>query len=239
MVECCDALPPLKQNPMRTRRNEANSGRCRIENQYAIELVYRIQLLRLAFGFSQAELSFLLGYPTNRVRCIEDFSQGHRYALQDLLNLTHIFECPTIRFLPQGQIGSASTTIRTERRERDGKCVHEAWQCTGNADWELLWKLPERMPECRPAAEPAALLDRTRTLIRSLIAGGYFNNPWETFEIFKACRHTIGNRLRPLTLKYALLSFTGGEKQGLLQARQNGDHQVWVATRSNEAGYEN
>jgi hypothetical protein len=203
-----------------------------MEHSYAVELVYRIQLLRLAFGFSQAELSFLLGYPTNRVRAIEDFR--NRYALKDLLNLSFIFECPTIRFLPQGPVHSPCVSIRTARHERNGKCIHQAWECTAETHWELRWKLPERTPEYRPAGEPAALLERTRSLVRSLISGGYFNHPWEAFEIYKACRHTIGNQLRPLTLKYALLSFIGGDQDSHLRVLPNGDHQAWIAAAAKE-----
>ncbi len=213
---------------MRTRRNGPHPGPVQTETSYAIELVYRIQLLRLAFGYSQSELSFLLGYPSNRVRAIEDLGRGVRYTMNDLLNLSHIFECPTIRFLPHGPIHAARVNIRTARHEQNGKCIHEAWECAPDSAWELRWRLPERSPEYRPAAEPPALLERTRTLIRSLISGGYFHTPWEAFEIYRACRHSIGNQLRPLTLNYALLSFTGEDKP--LQVLLKGDHQTWIET---------
>lgn len=228
-------VPPDKNKSiMRTRVNRAAAGPKQTENAYAVELVYRIKLLRLAFGFSQAELSFLLGYPTNRVQAIEDFSAGESYALKDLINLSHIFECPAIRFLPQSPDRSALISIRTSRKERNGKYIHEAWECTGDGTWELLWKLPEQADIPRPAAP--ALFERTRALIRCLVAGGYFNNPWEAFEIYKACRQSIGNQLRPLTLKYGLLSFLTGGTDALLRVLRQGNHVSWVAASSKEPG---
>ncbi|HEY0897384.1 MAG TPA: hypothetical protein VGE15_12580, partial [Sphingobacteriaceae bacterium] len=139
-----------------------------------------------------------------------------------------------IRFLPRGPVHAAGVSIRTARHEQNGTCIHEAWQCTGNSVWELRWKLPERAQEYRPAGEPPAVLERTRTLIRSLISGGYFNNAWEAYEIYKACRQSIGNHLRPLTLKYAIFSFVAGNQHSPLQVLQKGDHQAWIATTSNE-----
>lgn len=199
---------------MRKVNSKSQMKNKEFRNPYLIDFVCRIKLFRIAFGYSQGDLSFLLGYQSKRITAIELFTSGPGYLISDLVYLSHVFGCSHQHFFPEGLV-PPNDAISTVQYRQAGKLIHEIWENKEGGLKELLWKLPEQDPRiCHFPEHLPEIMKQAEEIISKLISEGYFDDPWETAEVFKICREAIGYKLKPRYLEKALGSFTAG-RQGL------------------------
>ena len=214
---------------MRSVNSNFRKNSKEFQNPYMIDFVCRIKLFRIAFGYSQEELTFLLGYQSKRITAIELFTSGPGYLIRDLAYLSHVFGCSHHQFFPDGLVTNQEIAIRTVQYRQSGKLIHEIWENKKDGSEELLWKVPEQDPKIFHFPEDIPdVIKETTEMIAKLISERYFDDPKETAEVFKICREAIGYELKPRYLEKALELFTAGREGLYLKKVKEGHRHAYA-----------
>lgn len=214
---------------MKTHNDQLSGTGMRAMSRFFIYLVYRIRLLRIAHGFSQEDLSILLGYAPPRIGHIERFEPRYGFVQSDLLRLSEILACPLQQFFEPAAGRDIAFIIPYERREARN-IIQEVYEKKPEGTEVLLYKLVETDHSGDTLNEAVRL--KTNQLIGNLVKGGYFDAPWEVFEIFNVCRQTVGHSLKPGQLVQLLDSFEY-KSQARLRRHPGEHHCSWIAQPRN------
>jgi len=182
--------------------------------------VYLVMDKRIDLGYTDRELSFLLGYRSLYVRDVEDPLHTLRYTPKDTNYLLHIFDCklPEIMSPKITELFyhiKVSVTIKD-----DGRKVYEISRELKNKEYVQYRTLKIRenntlsMPDTTRA-------DQIQHYIDHLFETGYFETPRTALEIFKKSVKDFESPVKPQYLHDALSFYTGKRKAPRLIQRKN------------------
>lgn len=187
-----------------------------------IEKMLNVLLLRTAKGYSQYELSFLLGQEDFYVRKIEDIHHTLEYKIEKSNILRQIFNCefpaivPNTNLTPSYSINifahkdeAGNTIYKAERRFEDGTVMEIATFST--EDKEIL------LPSASTITE-----EEVTTWVLEKCQTDYFNTSRTALQIFKDCEAELEKPIRPLFLANALKSCNG--TKGLPKIKKGKDY---------------
>lgn len=183
--------------------------------------VYRVMDKRKSSGYSDRDLSFLLGYRALYVRDVENPLHTLRYTVKDTNYLLDIFDCKLPEIMA-GRIPELFYQVKVvENVGQDGSIMYEIYIELPNKEFELYRKFTTR--------EKEELLDKTNTItlkevsgcIDKLFEGVYFNKPKTALEVFKRCVTELESSIEPSAVADAISHYTGKRKAPRLIQEKN------------------
>lgn len=177
------------------------------EDAIEYDKVYKVRDLRLKFGYSQYELSWLLGYRDYYVRDVENPTLKLRYSAVDTNYLRLIFNCPLSDIIaplidpPMWYINIKAKEDESGRktyliyRLLDGK--QHLYQTIHDEDKLISY----------PTANTTTQED-VNSFIVELMNSGYFDTPRTHLEIFRKSTGNFGTELKPLMIINAIGTIT-------------------------------
>lgn len=182
----------------------------------SFDLVYFIQLKRIAFGFSQEELSFLIGRESGFIADREAFKSDCDLWMNDISIMSKIFDCTISEFFRTVKGELNQVKVMAQQVTSHDKIHHETFCLNPDGSSELLYKVNEMDPEKLYTAQQAAeLLLISRKEIAALMEEGYFTTLSKCpFEVFLACRKRAGFVIKAKFIAHALNEYVedGGQR---------------------------
>lgn len=216
----------------------------RLVSSIEFEKIYMIRSKRISKGYSDRELSFLLGYRLLYVRDIENPTEKLRYSPTDTNLLQCIFECLLSELMPP-KIAERYYTIQviTEILEPNQSTAdnpnphfplakktakktseiisHDIYMV--NFDSQLIpWLFFTPGKEAYPIDFDS--FQKVRDIVdevEKLFNNGYFNEPKTAWEIFEHCVKTFDKSVRPCDVADAIGYYTGKRKAPRLVKGRN------------------
>ncbi|MCX2451265.1 hypothetical protein OQX61_08280 [Pedobacter sp. PLR] len=181
------------------------------------DLIYFIQLKRIASRFSQEELSFLMGRKKGFIADREAFKLNKELWLGDVSALAKIFDCHTVDFFRSIDGYPKEIRLWAVQSQEQDYIQYKVYQLHEEHPMELLYMLNEMDPGKRYLEnEESAFLYHSRIELSHLIMEGFFDvGPKTPLEIFKICRIRAGHLIKAGFLEQALGEYLDAEGQGL------------------------
>ncbi|RKR85171.1 hypothetical protein BDD43_5432 [Mucilaginibacter gracilis] len=186
---------------------------------FYVDMIYRLQMKRIAADYTQEELSFLLGYPPDQVSRIESFDTDALVYLTDLNRLAIIFDCELLALTPGYPISQQKIEIFTDYNQDSFRNYYSIYRIKAAGQSELFYKIIEDRPEF--ASQPKdkeAIQVKIEESISRLITGGSFTEGMEVWDIYQCSREQIQRRYAPRLLQEVLQKYVYGDHP-LLEAR--------------------
>jgi len=182
--------------------------------------VYLVMDKRIALGYTDRELSFLLGYRSLYVRDVEDPLHTLRYTPKDTNYLLHIFDCKLPEIMSP-KITELFYQIKVAVTIKDdGSKVYEISRELKNKEYVQYRTLKTGVNNILSVSETAGA-DQIRYYIDLLFETSYFETPRTALEIFKKSVKEFESRVQPQYLHNALSFYTGKRKAPRLIKRKN------------------
>ena len=186
------------------------------------EKMLNVCLLRKKKGYSQFELSFLMGQRDFYVRDAEDLSHTLIYSVPFNNIFREIFDCDIRAIVPD--LTSANYTIQISKvNDHSGNMVYKAEKVFDDGHTEFLGML---------TAEPKNLLLESQSKISeqavkdwviAQFATGYFHDAKNALQILRDCEKGLNGPIRPLFLAKALKSCNGTKGTSKLIRKKDGN----------------
>lgn len=187
-----------------------------------LEKVFMVLALRLKFGYSAYEVSFLLGRRDYYVRDTENPLHTLQYSVNENNYLRQIFNCSLKKIMP-GRVEPFEYIIKvlTHTNDDDLK-VYQIERRFLNGKWKLVHTVTEEPKEIlRPLKGQTVSMEDVNAYIVTLFHKGYFEEPKTALIIYRACEKKLGRVIRPLHVANALAAFTGKRKAPRLITKTN------------------
>lgn len=187
-----------------------------------IELIktYNIMALRLEFGYSSFELSFLLGFRDFYVRDLENPLHSLQYSVPNNAYLQHIFKIGIDRILPK-RTDSDKYTIRVFTAEEDGLTSYRIEKLESDGNWSLFREFSEESKLIELPMEASINETAIKEFIQGKFVDGYFKAGKTALEIFRLCQKHFKDTIRPLYVANALKVLTSKRKSPKLETKKN------------------
>lgn len=182
------------------------------------DLIYFIQLKRIASQFSQEELSFLMGRKKGFIGDREAFKLNKELWLGDVSAMAKIFDCHTVDFFRSIDGSPKEIKLWAQQAQQEDYIQYKVFQLHEEEPMELLYMLNEVDPLKRyDENEQATFRYHSRIELSHLIMEGFFDGgPKTPLEIFKVCRMRAGHLIKAAFLESALAEYLGEvERQAL------------------------
>ncbi|MDM1295300.1 hypothetical protein HX021_13510 [Sphingobacterium sp. N143] len=187
-----------------------------------VEKTLNVFLLRKKRGYSQFELSFLMGQRDFYVRDAEDLTHTLIYSVPFTNIFREIFDCVIDQIVPD--ITNSEYTIQiSASKNKSDLVVYKAEKLFKDGRIELIATL---------SAEPKDLLLESPSIITEQsvkdwvlhqISTGYFTGPKNALQILKDCEKELGSTIRPLFLANALKACNGTKGTPKLTNKKDGN----------------
>ncbi|EHQ24805.1 helix-turn-helix domain-containing protein [Mucilaginibacter paludis] len=183
---------------------------------FYVDMIYRLQMKRIAAGYTQEELSFLLGYPPDQVGRIERFDTDALVYLTDLNRLAIIFDCELLALAPGYPVSQQKIEILTDHDQDSFRNYYSIYRLGAVDQSELLYKIMEDRPEfaCQ-LKDKEAIQVKIKELISRLITGGSFTKGMEAWDIYQCSRGKMQRRYPPRLLQEVLQKYVSGDRPRL------------------------
>lgn len=182
--------------------------------------IYLVMDKRIAIGYNDRELSFLLGYRSLYVRDVEDPLHTLRYTPKDTNYLLHIFDCKLPEIMSP-KITELFYQIKVAVTIKDdGSKVYEISSELKNNDFGHYRTLKAGILTT-PSVKDTINADQIRYYIDHLFETNYFETPRTALEIFKKSTKDFQSPVQPQYLHDALSFYTGKRKAPRLIKRKN------------------
>lgn len=210
----------IKSKAMEMNINNADLIKVKTEwFKFSIDVVYGIQVKRIALGYSQEDLSFLLSKPLNYIYSIEHFLPKKEYYALDIFRLAEIFSCEPKDLFPVKSMQSSRITIGVyQYSDKYHIKYYEAYSFQEN-EIILLYELSEHIQRSHGLKSIRVFL---KELIDDLLHSTFFNEGEEAWYIFKYCTTMLKVPFRPKYLIEVLRTFTQEEKPKLKMIKDDG-----------------
>lgn len=172
----------------------------------SFDLIYFIQLKRIAFGFSQEELSFLIGRENGFVSSREAFKENSELWMGDISMMSKIFDCTITDFFRAIKGERNHILIFAQQIRTDDKIHYEVIEEYPDGSHKLLYQLNEIDPlKWHTEKLNSELLLLARKEIATLMEEGYFSDcPRSPYEIFLESRKRAGLLIKARFIAHAL-----------------------------------
>lgn len=178
------------------------------------DLIYFIQLKRIAAQFSQEELSFLMGRKKGFIADREGFKLNKELWLGDISAMAKIFDCHTVDFFRSIEGRPKEIKLWAIRSQRADYIQYKVYELQDEQSMELLYMLNETDPAKRyHENEAAAFRHHARIELSHLMMEGFFDaGPKTPLSIFSMCRNRAGHLIKAGFIEKALEEYLGEEK---------------------------
>lgn len=186
-----------------------------------VEKMLNILRMRKAKGYSQYELSFLLGQRDFYVRDIENIAHTLDYKINFSNILRQIFNCEFSDFIPNTNVKPSYTidifqhtdksghiTYKAEKRFEDGIVTEIA--TFGTEDKKLLLASASSITE-----------EEVNSWVLSKYEEGYFDTEKTALKILKDCEAELKQAVRPLYLANVMRSFNKDNDQPRINEKKD------------------
>lgn len=189
------------------------------------DLIYFIQLKRIASQFSQEELSFLMGRKKGFIADREAFKLNKELWLGDVSALAKIFDCHTVDFFRSTEGIPKEIKLWAVQSQQGDYIQYKVFQLHEEEPMELLYMLNETDPSKRyHENEQATFRRHSRIELSHLMMEGFFDSqPKTPLEIFNVCRNRAGHLIKAGFLEQALDEYIGGSAGQALKRYKHKD----------------
>ncbi|WP_222536036.1 hypothetical protein [Pedobacter polysacchareus] len=189
------------------------------------DLIYFIQLKRIASQFSQEELSFLMGRKKGFIADREAFKQNKELWLGDVSAMAKIFNCHTVDFFRSMDGIPKEIKLWAVQSKQGDFIQYKVFQVHEELPRELLYMMNETDPTRRyHENEQVTFRHHARIELSHLMMEGFFDNqPKTPLEIFTVCRNRAGHLIRAGFLEEALEECLGEAKGQALKRYKHKD----------------
>ena len=158
------------------------------------DLIYFIQMKRIASGLSQEELSFLIGRGNSFIEEREAFKTNKELWLGDVSVMSKIFDCRPAEFFRSVKGKNNEIRLLSRQMVRGNYIHYEVFGVREDDSIELLYMINEEDPVKKYTEhEKSVLLKLCQIEIAGLLNGGYFEEAERSpFDIFWECRKRAG-----------------------------------------------
>lgn len=200
---------------METRINNAHqiSSKTQWFKSY-IDTVYNVQLKRIALGYSQEELSFLLGKDKKYIYLIEAFTPNKEYYTTDIFRLAEIFDCEPKDIVGISTKPDAKVEIGVYQNFEDKRLKCYEYYLFEAGGSKLLYAVTEKPLTTKLSPSLRTILTK---LVMDLMLTIPASEGSEPMYIYLYCVQKIKAFVRPTHLQNVLLSFTRNDSTGKLK----------------------
>lgn len=186
--------------------------------------IYRMMAKRRSMGYSDRDLSFLLGYRALYVQDIENPLKTLRYTAKDTNYLLSIFDCD-LQEVMTGKIPEEFYHITVETATI-GEITHFR---IFKEDQFVSPFLTVTIPNPQSIAVDMTNAVKIEKFIQVLFDGNFFSSPRTALEIFGQCKQHFEEPVHPYLLCVAIGKYTGKRKAPrLIQQKNNSSRTVYI-----------
>lgn len=189
------------------------------------DLIYFIQMKRIASGLSQEELSFLIGRGNSFIEEREAFKSNKELWLGDVSVMSKIFDCRPAEFFRSVK-GKANEVRLLSRQMIKGDYIqYEVFGLREDDSIELLYMVNEEDPVKKYSEhEKSVLLKLSQTEVAGLLSERYFEGVERSpFDIFRECRKRAGLLIKADFVAQVLNDYTLGNGPRVLRKYKHKD----------------
>lgn len=169
--------------------------------------VYRVMDKRKSLGYSNRDLSFLLGYRVLYVRDVENPLHTLRYTTVDTNYLLKIFDCELSEIMA-GIIPDAFYQIDVEKIIDGNNITYRIYKESSSGDWDLLREFSR---ESKTDIDPVDY-NEVEDTIKSMFDNDFFDEAKTALKVFIACKEKLGGLVAPVDIANAVGIYTGKRK---------------------------
>lgn len=168
-----------------------------------VDMVYLLQMRRIIRKYTQEDLSFLLGYPLNKLAKIESLKYVKaEYMMGDFIRLAQLYETNANEFMQNENQGHNMIQTQTLKHEDNDRIYYKTFIVDTNGNENLLYQLMELKPKrlIHPDKEQIIKedeIDAVMMQLENLLAQGFFDEPREPIEIFFECKKAVYEKGKP------------------------------------------
>ncbi|WP_270090343.1 hypothetical protein [Sphingobacterium sp. SYP-B4668] len=174
-----------------------------------IEKMLNVLLLRISKGYSQYELSFLLGQEDFYVRKIEGILHTLEYKIEKSNMLRQIFNCGFPAIVPNINVSPRYTIKVFEHKDDVGNTISKAEKRFENGTVKEIATFGTEDKEILLPSASTITEEEVMTWVLAKCQTDYFNTSKTALQIFKNCEAELDQPIRPLFLANALKSCNG------------------------------
>lgn len=191
--------------------------------QIEIEKMLNVLFLRKGKGYSQFELSFLMGQRDFYVRDVEDPNHTLIYAVHFTNIFRQIFDCRVEAITPDTNRTPSDSIRILEATDESGKIIYRAERQEKGDKWELIDTFSEE-PKDLLFDSPSSITEQeVKDCVVSKFNSDYFDLPKNALKIMKDCQKDLDGPVRPIHLSSALQTYTRMKKSPRLVKEKNTD----------------
>lgn len=189
--------------------------------QIEIEKMLNVLLLRRCKGYSQFELSFLMGQRDFYVRDVENPNHTLIYTNPFSNIFCQIFDCNTQAIIPDTNRKPSYSIRLLETTNESGKFVYCAEKQEEGSEWELITTFSEE-PKSLLLDSPSAVTEQdVNNWVVSKFNSDYFDVPKTALKILKDGEKDLKGAIRPIHLASSLQTYTRMKKSPRLVKKKN------------------
>lgn len=192
----------------------------------SFDLMYFIQVKRIAANLSQEELSFLLARGNGFIGEREAFKIPKELWMRDITTMSKIFDCSPTEFFRIEKDEYAEVKLLARQTRASGKIQYEVFRLRPDQSIELIYMINEVDPLKKyNEGQKAHFLQLSKKEISRLLAVGYFEQiPRVPFEIFQECRRRGGLQIKAQFIAQVLDELAFDKKKPVLKKYRHNDY---------------
>lgn len=188
-----------------------------------IEKMLNVLSLRKEKGYSQFELSFLMGQRDFYVRDIENPKLKLVYTPQFSNILRQIFDCEIQAIIPDTNRKPDYSIRILEATDESGKIVYRAERQEEGGIWMLMATFSDEPKDLLLDSLSTTTEQDVKNWVINKFNSDYFDLPKNALEILNDCQSDLASAVRPLDLSSALQNYTRMKKSPRLVKKKNTD----------------
>ncbi|WP_145331511.1 MULTISPECIES: hypothetical protein [Sphingobacterium] len=185
-----------------------------------VEKMLNVFLLRKKKGYSQFELSFLMGQRDFYVRDAEDPTHTLIYSIPFNNIFREIFDCSIEQIVPDITNSGFTIQISVAKSESD-LAVYKAEKILKDGSIELVAILSAEPKDLLLESPNIVTEQSVKEWVLQQISSGYFSEPKNALQILKDCEKEFESPVRPLFLANALKACNGTKGTPKLTNKKN------------------
>lgn len=174
-----------------------------------IEKMLNVFLLRTAKGYSQYELSFLLGQEDFYVRKIEDITHTLEYKIEKSNILRQIFNCEFVAIVPNTNVSPSYTIKVFEHKDETERITYKAEKVFADGTIKEIATFGTEDKELLLPSASTVTEEEVMAWVLAKCQTDYFNTSRTALQILKDYEAEQEQPIRPLFLANALKSCNG------------------------------
>lgn len=182
---------------------------------------YNVMDLRIAHGFSDRDLSFLLGYQPLFVRDIENPLHSKRYKPKDTNYLLHIFGCHISAVLDES-LPSLSYKLKVvSTTHSNGTRNYQIYIEHPDKKYRLFRSFTELAKDEHLPPKGIAKAGEVKEYLEILLKGEYFKTARTGLELFRKCIEHFRGHIKPVFIQSAIASINKESKSNEIIVGKN------------------